>query len=349
MRPSRTQDVRDRIERSRGRPTGWLFGLFRWLGVLLFGATVVALIVTLVVSASTAFGHFGFRFLWSGTLSVQQGIIGTGVLIVGTLITTFVAMLIAVPVGVGTAAFLAELAPRWLSSPLSVLIDLLAAIPSIVVGLWALLVLTPVFEHYVEPWLQKVPVLEWFFLGPALVPTALLSSVVLAVMILPTVVALTRTALLGVATADREAAMALGATHWQVVRRAVIPGARGGIQAALTLAVGRALGESIAVAMVIGNRPAIPHSLLAPSATLGSAIVNQFAEATGELQRSSVIALALVLLILTALVNGVGQLLLRKRNRQSTLPRGLPDPVFAVAGGGTVTDSSQIPGPEGEL
>ncbi|HXW34000.1 MAG TPA: hypothetical protein VEJ87_05430, partial [Acidimicrobiales bacterium] len=160
MRPSRTQDVRDRIERSRGRPTGWLFGLFRWLGVLLFGATVVALIVTLVVSASTAFGHFGFRFLWSGTLSVQQGIIGTGVLIVGTLITTFVAMLIAVPVGVGTAAFLAELAPRWLSSPLSVLIDLLAAIPSIVVGLWALLVLTPVFEHYVEPWLQKVPVLE---------------------------------------------------------------------------------------------------------------------------------------------------------------------------------------------
>lgn len=341
--PRGASNVRELLERSSGKPHGRLFGLARWLGALLFGATVVALVVSLVVSASSAFGHFGLRFLWSGTLDVQQGIEGTGVLIVGTLVTTFVAMLIAVPVGVGTAAFLSELAPRWLSSPLSVLIDLLAAVPSIVVGLWGLLVLTPVFEQHVEPFFKDVPLIGWFFHGPALGPSVFLASVVLAVMILPTVVALTRTALSGVDRADREAAMALGATKWQVVRRAVVPGARSGIEAALTLAVGRALGESIAVAMVIGNRPAIPHSLLAPSETLGSAIVNQFAEAVTNLQRSSVIALALVLLVLTAVVNGVGQLFLRHRSREASLPRGLPDPAFAAA---TASYTAGSPGDE---
>jgi phosphate transport system permease protein len=147
----------------------------------------------------------------------------------------------------------------------------------------------------------------------------LLASVVLAIMTLPTVVALSRTALGGVPMADREAAMALGATHWQVVRRTVLPGARSGIAAAITLAVGRALGESIAVALVIGNRPAIPHSLLAPGATLGSAIVNQFAEASPGLGTSSVIALAGVLLLLTILVNVVGQLLVRARGGRRLL------------------------------
>src|ERR1019366_2015534 len=148
-----------------------------------------------------------------------------GTLVVGTVITTLVAMIIVVPVGLGISVSLSELIPPWLAGPLSTSIEFLAAVPSIVVGLWALLVLSPV----------------------------------LATMTLPTVVALSRTALGGVPIADREAAMALGATHWQVVRRTVLPGARSGIAAAITLAVGRALGESIAVALVIGNRPAIPH------------------------------------------------------------------------------------------
>ncbi|MGA2037043.1 MAG: phosphate ABC transporter permease subunit PstC, partial [Acidimicrobiales bacterium] len=205
------------------------------------------------------------------------------------------------------------LAPSWLAGPLSTAIDLLAAVPSIVVGLWGLLVLTPVFRTDVEPFLKKIPGFEWFFHGPVYGPSILLASVVLAVMTLPTVVALSRTALSGVELADREAAMALGATRWQVVRKVVLPGARSGIRAALTLAVGRALGESIAVAMVIGNRPAIPHSLSAPGATLGSAIVNQFAEATPGLGTSSVIALAAVLLVLTVLVNAGGRALLGDR------------------------------------
>jgi phosphate transport system permease protein len=249
--------------------------------------------------------------LWSGTWNPAANQFGAGILVVGTVVTTFVAMVIVVPIGLGTAAFLSELAPRWLAGPLSTAIDLLAAVPSIVVGLWALLVLSPVFARYVEPFFKAIPVLEWFFHGPAYGPSIMLASVVLAVMTLPTVAALSRTALSGVALADREAAMALGATHWQVVREVVFPGARSGIAAALTLAVGRALGESIAVAMVIGNSPTLPHSLVSPGATLGSAIVNEFAEAAPGIGTSSVIGLAAVLLVLTLAVNAGGQLMLR--------------------------------------
>jgi len=186
-------------------------------------------------------------------------------------------------------------------------------VPSIVVGLWGLLVLTPVFARHVEPFLRSFPVLGYLFHGEAYGPSIILASVVLAVMALPSVVTLSRTALSGVPVADREAAIAMGATGWQVTRKAVIPAARSGIAAALTLATGRALGESIAVALVIGNRPAIPHSLLAPGATLGSAIVNQFAEASPGLGTSSVIALGAVLLLLTLLVNLGGHALLRRR------------------------------------
>jgi phosphate transport system permease protein len=217
-------------------------------------------------------------------------------------------MVIVVPIGLGTAAFLSELAPGWLAGPLSTLIGLLAAVPSIVVGLWGLIVLTPIFANQVEPFLASMPLLGWLFRGEAYGPSILLASVVLAVM---TMVALSRTALAAVPVADREAALALGATRWQAVRKAVIPAARSGIQAAVTLAVGRAMGESIAVAMVIGNRPALPTSLTAPGATLGSAIVNQFAEASPGLGASSVIALGAVLLLLTVAVNAGGQALLR--------------------------------------
>ncbi|HTT87213.1 MAG TPA: ABC transporter permease subunit, partial [Acidimicrobiales bacterium] len=180
---------------------------------------------------------------------------------------------------------------------------------------WGLLVLVPVFARHVEPFLKKIPVIEWFFHGAALGPSMLLAGVVLAVMVLPTMVALSRTALSAVAVTDREAARALGATRWQVVRRAVVPGARTGIEAAVTLAMGRALGESIAVAMVIGNLVAVPHSLLAPGGTLGSAIVNFFGGVTTGLERSEVIALVVILLVITALVNAGGQLLLRARER----------------------------------
>jgi phosphate transport system permease protein len=304
--------VKDAIRRRHGRRGGRAYVVVRWAAAAVFVALLCGLVASIAVDSSQALAHTGIGFIWSGTWNPAANQFGAGILVVGTIVTTFVAMVIVVPVGLGTAAFLSELAPRWLAGPLSTAIDLLAAVPSIVVGLWALLVLSPVFADHVEPFLKSVPLLQWFFHGPAYGPSIMLASVVLAVMTLPTVVALSRTALSGVALADREAAMALGATHWQVVREVVFPGARSGIAAALTLAVGRALGESIAVAMVIGNNPSVPHSLLAPGATLGSAIVNEFAEAAPGIGTSSVIALAAVLLMLTLAVNAGGQALLRR-------------------------------------
>lgn len=313
--------VREAMEHRRQQGGGRAYRGAGWAGALLFLAVIVALVVSLVASASPAFAHSGIRFLWAGTWDPVHTVFGAGVFIVGTLLTTGVALVLAVPIGVGAAAFLAEMAPRRLAQPLGVLVDLLAAVPSIVVGLWGLLVLTPAFTHHVEPFLGSVPVLDLLFRGPALGSSILLAGVVLAVMVLPTIVALSRTALAGVQGADREAAMALGATRWQVTRRAVIPGARTGIEAAVTLATGRALGESIAVAMVIGNRFALPHSvgsaLLSPGATLGSAVINTFAGATTSLERSAIIALVVVLLAISAAVNLAGQLLLRRRLRRA--------------------------------
>jgi phosphate transport system permease protein len=307
--------IRQALQRRHARPYGRVYAAARWLAAGIFVAVLLGLVVSIGIDSSQALAHSGIGFLWSGTWNPTANEYGAGILVIGTVVTTLVAMVIVVPVGLGTAAFLSEFAPRWLAAPLSTAIDLLAAVPSIVVGLWGLLVLSPLFANHFEPFLKKIPVLEWFFHGPAYGPSILLASVVLAVMTLPTVVALSRTALRGVAITDREAALALGATRWQVVRKTVFPAARSGIAAALTLAVGRALGESIAVAMVIGNSPTVPHSLTAPGATLGSAIVNQFAEAEPGLGTSSVIALAGVLLVLTLAVNAGGQALLRGRGR----------------------------------
>jgi phosphate transport system permease protein len=332
--------VTDALERGRSRPGGRIYGILRWAGAAIFAALLIGLIITVVGQSSQAFSHFGISFLWSGTWNPAANQYGTGVLIAGTVITTLAAMVIVVPVGLGFAVFLSEQAPAWVATPLSSAIDLLASIPSIVVGLWGLLVLTPLFARHVEPFLRSIPALGYLFHGQAYGPSVILASVVLAVMSLPAIVTLSRTALNGVAVGDREAAMALGGTRWQVVRRAVIPAARPGIEAAVTLAVGRALGESIAVAMVIGNRPSIPHSLLDPGATLGSAIVNQFAEASPGLGTSSVIALGAVLLALTLIINLAGQAILQRkggrgRGGASVLPRGP-----AVAAAGVVPDGN---------
>ncbi len=313
--------VREAIARHRARRGGGTYTALRWLGASVFVAVLLALVVTLVSGSSEAFRHSGLSFLWSGTWDDNRKVYGAGIFVVGTLITTFVALLLAVPIGVGSAAYLSEMAPCRLAQPLSVLIDLIAAVPSIVVGLWGLLVLVPLFEHHVEPWLSRLPLLgHLVFAGAPLGSSLLLASVVLAVMILPTVVALSRTALSGVPVADREAARALGATRWQVTSRAVVPSARSGIEAAVTLAMGRALGETIAVAMVVGNRVAMPHglstTLLAPGATLGSAIITTFGEATPGLQRSAVIAVVVYLLAISVAVNAAGQILLRRRQRQ---------------------------------
>lgn len=328
--PGTARQVRERLEARQGRPGGRLYAGLRWAGAAVFVAVVVTLVVVLLDQASAALGHMGPSILWRGWNPAKNEY-GAGVFIVGTVLTTAVALVLAVPVGIGTAVFLAELAPRWIAGPLTTMVEFLAAIPSIVMGLWGLIVLTPLFADHIEPFLKKIPVVEWLFHGPALGASILLAGVVLAIMILPTVVALSRVAMSGVARADREAGMALAATRWQVARRVVLPGARRGIRASITLATGRAFGEAIAVAMVIGNNTALPHSLLAPGSTLGSAIVNSFSEANpGTLQRSGVVALVVVLLLISVVVNAGGQFLLRTR-RAAPPPRG---PVEAATTGG---------------
>jgi phosphate transport system permease protein len=286
--------------------------VIRWGGATLFAAVAVALVVSLVWQSAPAFGHSGLSFLFSGTWEPAQGHYGAGIFIVDTLITTGMALIIAVPVGIATAVALSEFLPRPLAGPLSGCVDLLAAVPSIVVGLWGLLVLVPLFGQHVGPFMARIPLLGRLFGGPSLGTGIFLASIVLAVMILPTVVSLSRTALQGVSVADREAAIALGATRWQVVRRAVLPGARTGIEAAVTLAMGRALGEAIAVSLVIGGGVTLPHSLLSNGTTLGSAIVNSFSEAVGQ-PRSAVIGLVVVLFVFTLLANIGGQYILRRR------------------------------------
>jgi phosphate transport system permease protein len=320
----RVPGVAESLERGGERKNRPAYATARWGGAAVFVALAGGLAVTIAAESRQAFAHAGLGFIWSGTWDPASNHFAAGTLLVGTAITTLVAMVIAVPVGIGMATFLSEHSPRWIATPISTAVELLAAVPSIVVGLWALMILSPVFARTVEPGLRGLPVLGALFGGPAYGPSIVLASVVLAIMALPSIVTLSRTALEGVGVADREAAMALGATSWQVSRTAVIAAARSGIAAAVTLAVGRALGESIAVAMVIGNRPAVPHSLLAPGATLGSAIVNQFAEASPGLGTSSVIGLAAVLLLLTVVVNLGGQALLRRRFAPpgGALPRG---------------------------
>ncbi len=290
------------------------------LGATVFAVVVIAVVVSIATGSAQAFGHYGLSLVWSGTWSPATGQYGAGILVVGTAITTGAAMLLAAPIGLGAAIALSELVPRKVAAVASTFVELLAAVPSIVVGLWALLVLSPLFAQHVEPFLGSLPVLGVAFTGPAYGPSILLASVVLAVMTLPTLVALSRTAIRGVPVEDREAAMALGATRWQVVRKVVLPTARSGIAAAVTLALGRAMGEAIAVALVIGNRPALPHSLIEPGATLGSAIVNQFAEAQPGLGTSSIIALAAVLLVLTVVVNIGGQMLRRAGKSSGSTP-----------------------------
>ncbi len=267
--------LRDRQTQRRGRAYRPAY----LVGGAVFGVVVIAVVVSIATGSAQAFAHYGLSFVWSGTWSPANGQYATGILVVGTVVTTGAAMLLAAPIGLGAAIALSELVPRKVAAAASLFVELLAAVPSIVVGLWALLVLSPLFARHVEPFLRSIPGLGAAFSGPAYGPSILLAAIVLAVMTLPTLVALSRTALRGVPVEDREAAMALGATRWQVVRKVVIPTARPGIGAAVTLALGRAMGEAIAVALVIGNRPALPHSLIAPGATLGSAIVNQFAEA----------------------------------------------------------------------
>jgi phosphate transport system permease protein len=284
-------------------------------------ALVVLLVVALAVyvtgtGAWPAMLRFGLSFLKNSTWDPVAEQFGAWPFIWGTLYSSLLALLLAVPVGVGTAIFLAELSPRWLRGPLSFLVELLAAVPSVVYGLWGVLVMTPWLRDHVQaPLSERFGALPLFDGAPFGV-SMMAAGVILAIMILPIITAVTRDVLQAVGADQRQAAMALGSTRWEAIWRVVIPCGRIGILGGIVLGLGRALGETMAVTMVIGNRPEASVSLLQPGHTMASVLANEFAEATGSLHRAALQEITLVLFGITFVVNGLARALVWRLTRR---------------------------------
>jgi phosphate transport system permease protein len=287
---------------------------FRWLA-LLAAVTIGALIVLvgweLYQGSRMAIAQFGPKFLVSSTWNPVTDQYGAWPFIYGTLVSSAIALVIAVPLGVATALYLTELAPVWIRQPVIMVVEMLAAVPSVIFGLWGIFVLIPWLRDHLFVWLKDTFGFLPLFQGPIYGVSMLAAGIVVAIMILPIITSVSREILRSVPNLQREAAYALGATHWEVMRIAVLSYAKRGLFGASVLGLGRALGETMAVTMVIGNRPDVSLSLFAPGYTLASVIANEFTEATTDLYLSSLFELGLVLLAVTILVNVIAQLMLR--------------------------------------
>ena len=286
-----------------------VFNTTTFLLALLILALLIGLAVALIYDSWPSIKHFGFSFLFSREWDPVNDEFGALPFIYGTFVSSMLALLIAVPLSLGVALCLSEMAPDWLSTRLGFLVDLLAAIPSVVYGLWAVFVMGPWLRDHVEPLLQFWFGWTPFFQGPKIAVGMLSASVILAIMIIPYISSVCTDVFRVVPHFQREAALALGATKWEMVKTAVIPYGFTGVIGAVILGLGRALGETIAVAMVIGNSSDISLSLFKPSATLASVIANEFAEATSELHLAALIELGLVLLFLGVALNMIARAL----------------------------------------
>jgi phosphate transport system permease protein len=253
---------------------------------------------------------FGFAFFVTQVWDPNAGDFGALPFIYGTLVTAIVSLLIAVPLGIGAAIFLAELAPARVSDTLEFFIDLLAAVPSVIYGVLGIFLIVPLMRSYIEPFLKKTLGFTPLFQGPAYGIGFLTAGIVLAVMIIPYIISVSREVLLSVPRDQREAALSLGATRWESTWKVVVPFARTGIMGSIFLALARALGETMAVTMVIGNTPKISASLLASGYSIAAAIANEFNEASSPLHSQALILLGLVLFLLTFILNGVARLLI---------------------------------------
>src|SRR5438034_2209941 len=271
---------------------------------------ILIILGVLFVDALPALRRFGPSFLWTSTWDPIAEIYGAAPMIFGTLASSLLALLIAVPLALSVAIFLTEFSPRWLRQPVAFLVELLAAIPSVVYGMWGIFVLIPFLRSYVVPPLKALfgwtPFLQGVFYGNSL----LAGGVILAIMVVPYIAAVSREALLAVPTSQREAALAMGATRWEAVRSAVLPYGRAGLIGAVILGLGRALGETMAVTMVIGNRRDISLSLLQPAYTMAAAIANEFSEATTATYQSALMEVGLLLFVLTVTVNAIARILI---------------------------------------
>ena len=284
---------------------------------MLLPLLLAAIVGGLVVGAWPAIRQFDVGFLTRSTWDPVSGQFGALPLIFGTLYSSLVAMVIAVPLALGAAIFLTEFAPRWMRGPVGTLIELLAGVPSVIYGLWGLFVLVPLLRDVL--WPVAKPALRWlpFFSGPFYGPSVLAGGTILAVMVLPYVAAVSREVLLAVPPAQREAALALGATRWEAVWTVVLPYGRAGIFGAVVLGLGRALGETMAVTMLIGNRHEISLSLVQPGYTIAAAIANEFAEAVSTMHLAALVYCGLVLFLITVVVNAAARWLIWRVARGS--------------------------------
>lgn len=287
---------------------------FARLVTLVFATTVVLITAALVwqlwVNSALPRQKFGLHFFVTQTWDPIMDEFGALPFIYGTLVTSVVALLISVPLGIGAAIFLAELAPPRVSDTLQFFIDLLAAVPSVIYGLLGVFTVVPLMRTVIYPMLNKPLGFLPFFKGPSYGVGFLTAGIVLAIMVIPYIISVSREVLLSVPRDQREAALALGATRWESTWKVVVPFARTGIMGSIFLALARALGETMAVTMVIGNTPKIAASLFAPGYSIAAVIANEFTEATGDLYLQSLIALGLALFLLTFILNGLARLLI---------------------------------------
>ena len=276
------------------------------------------IIVSLIHGAWPALHTFGFGFLTSEVWNPVTEKFGAVAPIYGTLVTSLIAMLIAVPVGLFIAMFLTELCPMWLRRPIGIAIELLAGIPSIIYGIWGLFVFAPFLQQYVQPFFidlfGNIPVLSNLFAGPPYGIGILTAGLILAVMVLPFITSISRDVFEAVPPVLKEAAYGLGCTTWEVSRYVVLPFTRVGVIGGVMLGLGRALGETMAVTFVIGNAHRIAPSLFAPGTTISATIANEFTEAVGDLYTSSLIALGLILFVITFIVLAAARLMLMRLN-----------------------------------
>jgi phosphate transport system permease protein len=287
---------------------------FEWLTLAMALAVVVLVFLVgwqLARGSSLTIKRFGFSFFTTSTWDPVAEQFGAWPFIYGTVVSSLIALIIAVPLSIATAVYLTELAPLWIRQPLISLVEMLAAIPSVILGLWGIFVMIPWLRDYPFPFLKRT--LGWtpFFSGPIYGTSMLAGGIIIAIMIMPIITSVSREILRSVPNLQREAAYALGATRWEVTRIAVLSYAKKGIFGAIILGLGRALGETMAVTMVIGNTPQVAASLFAPGYTLASVIANEFTEATTDIYLNALVEIGLVLFIITILANLIAQVLLK--------------------------------------
>ena len=311
-----TAIAREATRRMEGRNPGDLIFRIALTGAALtVPALLAALVYQLWLGSRLAIAKFGLGFVTGSTWDPVADNFGAMPLIFGTLVSAAIALAIAVPLSLGVAIYLTEFSPRWLRQPVAFLIELLAAIPSVVYGLWGIFVLVPVLKSTVFPFLRETLGFLPLFQGPIYGNSMLAAGIILAIMVMPYVMSVSREVLSAVPASQREAALGLGATRWEAAWTAVVPYARSGIIGAVILGLGRALGETMAVTMLIGNRNEIAASLFAPGYTMAAVIANEFSEASTDMHFAALTYVALVLFVVTVLVNAAARLLIWRVSR----------------------------------